>query len=272
MTFGFARTPSARPRDLLCNRFESLTIIIGTDPMLQLVHLQLSSRFGDGPRAMHPCGCDAVQPGTRARQGAPHPATAAVPLAAPLGHLAPCPDGVAAGPRGLLPPPQQGGFACGGHPVRQPRPTRRRHGTDRPPMHKAAEPPLGGRASPPLTRDRFGRRGVAVRLVLEHTEWLGGCPGLEGGRGTAAPPDRILTAPNPRGMSERQREEASTPRFFRADCGAGRVRQGCARCQWVCSRVRARRRVSSRSRRSVTPGASHTSAARAHVHTPGGVP
>src|SRR5438067_5866278 len=43
---------SARPRDLLCNGFEQLTVIIGTDPVLQFVHMQLPIRFGNGPLAM----------------------------------------------------------------------------------------------------------------------------------------------------------------------------------------------------------------------------
>jgi hypothetical protein len=36
----------------LCNGFEQLTVIVGTDPMLQFVHMPLPIRFGHGPLAM----------------------------------------------------------------------------------------------------------------------------------------------------------------------------------------------------------------------------
>jgi hypothetical protein len=57
---------------------------------------------------------------------------------------------------------------------------------------------------------------MAVRLVLDQAQWLGVCPGMPVGLGEAAPPDLILKAQNPLGMSERQRDEAITPLFFRA--------------------------------------------------------
>ena len=48
-----SRLPSAYSRNLLCNMFEQLTLIIGTDATLQFLNLQLPLRFGNGPLAMH---------------------------------------------------------------------------------------------------------------------------------------------------------------------------------------------------------------------------
>jgi len=56
-----AALASAESRDFLCHRFEELTVIIGTDPRLQFIHMQLPIRFSHGPFAMAPCGLDAIQ-------------------------------------------------------------------------------------------------------------------------------------------------------------------------------------------------------------------
>src|SRR2546428_14104886 len=98
------------------------------------------------------------------------------------------------------------------------------------------------------------------------------CPSPEVGLGEAAPPHLILKPPNPLRMPHRPRHQAIAPLFYRAYCGSGLVIQCFARFQWVARRLRARRMVSSRIRRSVTPCAEHTSAAKANVHTPVGLP
>src|SRR5215468_12693237 len=94
---------SACSRNLLCNMFEPLTLIIGTDAMLQFLNTQLPLRFGNGPLAMHPFGLDPIEPGTLRRQSAHHHTTAAVPLDTPVVRLEPRPHGLADVPRGSIP-------------------------------------------------------------------------------------------------------------------------------------------------------------------------
>ena len=260
--------PSARPRDSLCNGSKELTVIIGTDPMLQLVHRPLPIRFGHGPLALHPLRFEAVQPGTLARQGAHDHTTAAFPLDATVVRLQPRPHSPADVPRGLVPHHPQRRFPCRRQPLRQPRQTWRRHGTAWTPIHTAEEQALWVRTAQPLTRAGLGLWGVAVQRVLEQGPRLGVCPGMEMGLSKTAPPDCILEPHDPVRGPQRQRDQAITPLFLRASCGSGLVLQCCARFPLVCSRWRARRSVSSLIRRSVTPCAEPTSAARASVQPP----
>jgi hypothetical protein len=194
------------------------------------------------------------------------------PLPAPVGRLAPRPYGLAAGPRGLVPPPPPRRGPCRGPPCRPPRLPRGRHRTDRTPVHPAPEPALGGRASAPLPRAGLGLGGVPSGRVGPQAPRLGRCPGLPVGRGEAAPPPRRRAPPDPVRRPQRERQPTLAPRFCRASGGAG---LGCpcgARGPLVCGRGSARRRVSSRRRRAVTPGASPPSAARARGHPSGGGP
>ena len=184
--------------------------------MLQFVHMQLPIRFSNGPLAMHPFGLDAIEPGTRAGQRAYHDATAAVPLDAPVVRLEPRPHGLADVPRGMVPHHQQRPFPFRRQPCRQPPQTLRRHGTDRPPIHKAEEYALCVRTSQPITRDGLGLGVVTVGLVVEQVPRLVLCPGLAIGLGEAAPPDFILEPQDPVRVPQRQRSQAITPLFLRA--------------------------------------------------------
>jgi hypothetical protein len=54
----------------------TLTAIVGIDTRFEFVCTQQPVRFGHSSLAMHPFRFDAVQPGTRARHGAPDQETA----------------------------------------------------------------------------------------------------------------------------------------------------------------------------------------------------
>jgi len=241
--------------------------------MLQCVHTQLPIRFGNGSLAMHPLRLHASEPGAFARQRAHDHATAACLLDAPVVCCEPRPHGLADRPRGVVPdqPPRR--VPCRRPPCRPPRQTRRRHGTDRTTVHQAAEHALCVHASPPRTCHRLGGRVVTVWRVVDHGQRLVVWPGLESGLGGAAPPPLlILQAQHPVGRPQREYAQAIAPLFFRAYGGAGLVIPCCARFPCVRSRGKARRRLASLSRRSGTPCASPTCAARASVPTPVGVP
>lgn len=107
--------------------------------MLQFFNPQLPIRFSNGSLAMDPFGLDPIEPGALARQGTHYHTTAAYLLDVPVVRLEPRPYGMAEVPRGIVPYQQQGRFAFGGQPFRQPREKLRRHRTDRPPVHKAEE-------------------------------------------------------------------------------------------------------------------------------------
>jgi hypothetical protein len=191
------------------------------------------------------------------------------PLPAPVGRLAPRPYGLAAVPRGLVPPPPPRRVPCRGPPGRPPRLPRGRHRTDRTPVHPAPEQALGGRVSAPLPRAGLGLGGVPSGRVVPHAPRLGRGPGLPVGLGEAPLPPRRRAPPDPGRRPQRARQPTRAPRFCRVSGGAGRGRPCGARGPVVCSRGSARRRVASRRRCSVTPGASPPSAARARGHPPG---
>ena len=88
--------------------------------MLQFCHTQLPIRFRNRALAMDPFGLDAIEPRALDRQGTHHHAAAASLLDVPVVRLEPGPHGLADVPRGLVPDQQQGGFAFGGQPGRQP--------------------------------------------------------------------------------------------------------------------------------------------------------
>ena len=92
---GAMRFPSAIPQDLLCNGFQQLTVIIGTNPMLQFCDTQLAIRFRNRALAMDPFGLAPIQPGALDRQGTHHEATAAFLLDAPVVRFAPRPHRLA---------------------------------------------------------------------------------------------------------------------------------------------------------------------------------
>ena len=221
--------------------------------MLQFVNMQLAIRFGNGPLAMHPFGLDAIQPGTFARKGAHHDATAAFPLDATVGRLEPCPHGMADVPRGLGPHHQQRCFPFRRQALRQPLQKLRRHRTDRTTVHQTEEHALCVGASQPITRQSLGLWVVTVWLILDQAQRLGSCPGMQGGLGETAPPDLILQPQDPCRMAQRQCDQAIAPLFFRAYWGSGLVIQCFARFQLVSSCLTAWRMVSSLLRRSVTP-------------------
>ena len=184
--------------------------------MLQFCYTQLPIRFRNRALAMDPFGLDPIEPWALDRQGTHHHAAAACLLDVPVVCLDPGPHGLADVPRGIVPDQQQGGFAFGGQPGRQPGEKWRRHRTDRPPIDKAEEHALCIRASQPITRDRFGLGVVPVWLVLDQVDGLVVCPRMEIGLGEAAPPDFILKAQDPVGMPRRQGDQTIAPLFFRA--------------------------------------------------------
>jgi hypothetical protein len=184
--------------------------------MLQFCHIQLPIRFSNRSLTVDPCGLDPIEPRALARPGTHHHTAAACLLDVPVVRLEPRTHGLADVPRGIVPDQQQGCFAFGGQPCRQPREQLRRHRTDRPPIHQAAEQALCVRASQPITRDRLGLGVVPLRLVLDQTPGLVVCPRMAVGLGEAAPPAFILEAHDPFRMPQRQRDQTIAPRFFRA--------------------------------------------------------
>ena len=182
--------------------------------MLQFVYMQLPIRFGNGPLAMHPFGLKAIQPGTLARQGAHHHATAAVPLDATVVCLEPRSHGLADVPRGIVPHHQQRCFPFSSQPCRQPLKQLLRHRTDRTTVHKAEEHVLCVGSSQPIPRYGLGLWVVTVGLVVEQAQRLVVCPGMQVGLGQAAPPDLVLKASDPVGMPQRLCHQAISHFFF----------------------------------------------------------
>jgi hypothetical protein len=135
--------------------------------MLQFGHTQLPIRFRNRALAMDPFGLDPIEPGALNRQGTHHHATATGLLDVPVVRFEPGPHGLADVPRGVVPDQQQGGFAFGGQPRRQPREKPCRHRPPRPPIDEAAEPAWCSGTSQPITRDRRGLWGMPIWLVVE---------------------------------------------------------------------------------------------------------
>jgi len=171
--------------------------------MLQFLNMQRPCRCGTGSLAMPPCRLEPIEPRTLARHGAHDYTPAAMPLDTTVVRLQPRPYGSAAVPRGMVPHHQECRFPCRRQPCRQPRKTLRRHRTDRTTVHPAEEHGRCGSASQPITRDRLGLWGMAVRRMLAQAQRLVRCPGLQVGLGEAAPPAFLLPAQAPLGMPYR---------------------------------------------------------------------
>ena len=107
--------------------------------MLQFCHTQLPIRFSNRSLAMDPFGLDPIEPWALARQRTHYHAAAACLLDVPVVHLEPRTHGLADVPRSIVPDQQQGRFAFGCQPCRQPCEKLGRHRTDWPPIYKAEE-------------------------------------------------------------------------------------------------------------------------------------
>src|SRR5262249_40011215 len=90
--------------------------------------------------------------------------------------------------------------------------------------------------------------------------------------GQPTPPDFVAEPQGPRRLGHSPLDELVAPFFFRAYAGSGLVIQCLARFQFTRKRRRARRMVSSLTRRGVRPWAKLTSAAKASVQRLVGLP
>ncbi|MDQ3831291.1 MAG: hypothetical protein M3361_18735 [Candidatus Tectomicrobia bacterium] len=181
------------------------------------------------------------------------------------------PHRLTAGPGGVVPEQHQGRQALGGEWGRAPRQHIDGPGTHRAPGHTPEPQPVGLLWSRPpqqaITGQRLGlgivRRWGALRPC---GLGLGVRPTMWGGLGQPTPPAVVTTAERPRRLGQRPLDQLVAPWFCRADAGSGLVLPGLARCQATPHRRRARRIVSSLTRRGVRPGANRTATASASVH------
>ena len=217
-----------------------------------------------------------VEPGAFAGHGTTHnPEALALPFDW-LGMLSePLPNGLAAVPRRMIPHPQQGGFAPGGHLGADPGPEDDRHRTPRPFGHEAQPPVRLAHAlgRPLLDQPALTGQGCGVRIGGRHglldapQGLLRRSPGLQRGRRQATSTTSHLHSPAPTPGGLRPSGSGGLPGFFlRADAGAGLVSQRVARCQFTSTRRRAVRIAARLTRWGVRPWAKLTSAATSHVH------
>jgi len=247
-------------------------VVRGADTLCRFRARQLTGGCGAGALAMHPCRFHAIEPGTLARQLAEHQATAPGALDALMMSLNPAPYGAADRPGGLVPDDEERLCAVGGSAGRQPPETRGRDPADRPPVDKADQHGMGVCTQPALAGERCGLGIMPVHRVRHQVQGGTLRPGTQDGVGQAAPPDFIGAPSYPGWVRSGESSQAIPGGFLRAYCGSGLVIQCFARFQDAPRRLMARRTVSSLSCRAVKPCAWQTWAARASVHSPGGLP
>src|SRR6266536_4198510 len=140
--FLIRRIHSATSRDLLCKVVDHLTAKVVTDATLHFLSGEQTSRFNNGPFAMHPMRLNAVEPGTFHRQPARNDAYsrmartlgcqyAASVLLEPTAHF------LTHMPRSVIPDEDQHALALTLHLLAEPLQKSRRHMADRPTIDKA---------------------------------------------------------------------------------------------------------------------------------------
>src|SRR5207248_652057 len=109
--------PSAGLTNLLCNRFEILTSVVGADTLDQLLCRQEACGFQNRPLAMDPPRFNGVEPGTLAGQWTDNEATASLALDALVMGFEPLTDDMTAVPGGIVPDQHDGLLAVMGEAV-----------------------------------------------------------------------------------------------------------------------------------------------------------
>src|SRR5919198_1826117 len=154
-------SPSAGLTNLLCNRFEVLTPVVGTDTCDQLLCRQELCGFHNRPLAMNPPRCNGVQPGTLAGQCTDDEATAACALDTLVVGFEPLPDDCTAMPGGIGPDQQHCLLALTDHAFSDPGERVTGDLTHGPPVDKAQQHGVGLREEEPVAGE-----GLTVRVSL----------------------------------------------------------------------------------------------------------
>ncbi len=131
--------PSADLTNLLCNRCEVLTPVVGADTFDSFLCRQEACWFHNGPLAMDPPWFNGVEPGTLAGQVTDDRATASLALDALVVGFKPLADHFAEVPGGIIPDQPQGLFAVLGEAVGDPGQRIAGDLADRPPVDKAQQ-------------------------------------------------------------------------------------------------------------------------------------
>ena len=187
-------SPSAGLTNLLCNRCEILTPVVGADPFHQFLGRQEAGWFHNRPFAMAPSWFNGVEPRAFAGQLTDDQAAAACALDTLIVGSEPLPHDLTAVPGGIIPDQESRLLAVMGETVGAPGQIVTGDLAHGPPVDKAQQHGVGLRQEKPITREGFTVRVCFGRLFFHEAEGRVLRPGVHRGLGQATPPDFVLEA------------------------------------------------------------------------------